>query len=295
MTAGKEPITIHRHVTSGSSFGANPLRQTIGLAKADRVAVLQIDWPTSGTTQVFRDIAGESVDRDHRARDRLQNLAKPGRFRCRNELSNDLRDPGSGESPCKGEAPSEARYSHSARTEARPPGITQVQVEHSGIDILVRVDIAMMSDAGSNWTIGRGRARRHARPRRQCDRLAAVWPRDRQSRPRAGGRTWSTTSGRPSTPAASRPSCPRWSLAKIGSLAQVRDAFRDAGQRSIARIDQALAMPSVTRRAADRASARQGGDLSVRRRSQALFAGARGNPVLARRAATLSQSSGSTA
>jgi ASPIC and UnbV len=32
------------------------LRQTIGLAKADRVATLQIDWPTSGTTQVFRDI-----------------------------------------------------------------------------------------------------------------------------------------------------------------------------------------------------------------------------------------------
>ena len=56
VTAGKEPLTIHRHITSGSSFGANPLRQTIGLAKADRVAVLQIDWPTSGTTQVFRDI-----------------------------------------------------------------------------------------------------------------------------------------------------------------------------------------------------------------------------------------------
>ncbi len=56
VTAGKEPLTIHRHITSGSSFGANPLRQTIGLAKADRVAVLQIDWPTSATTQIFRDL-----------------------------------------------------------------------------------------------------------------------------------------------------------------------------------------------------------------------------------------------
>ena len=34
----------------------NPLRQTIGVAKADRVAVLQIDWPTSATTQIFRDV-----------------------------------------------------------------------------------------------------------------------------------------------------------------------------------------------------------------------------------------------
>ena len=61
VTAGADPITIHRHVTSGSSFGANPLRQTIGLAKADRVATLQIDWPTSGTTQVFRDIAANQL------------------------------------------------------------------------------------------------------------------------------------------------------------------------------------------------------------------------------------------
>jgi hypothetical protein len=56
VTAGKEPLTIHRHISTGSSFGANPLRQTIGLGKADRVAVLQIDWPTSATTQVFRDV-----------------------------------------------------------------------------------------------------------------------------------------------------------------------------------------------------------------------------------------------
>jgi hypothetical protein len=61
VTAGDKPITIHRTVTSGSSFGANPLRQTIGLARANRVAVLQIDWPTSGTTQVFRDIPANEL------------------------------------------------------------------------------------------------------------------------------------------------------------------------------------------------------------------------------------------
>ena len=56
VTTGEKPLTIYRHISSGSSFGANPLRQSIGLGKAQRVAALQIDWPTSGTTQVFRDI-----------------------------------------------------------------------------------------------------------------------------------------------------------------------------------------------------------------------------------------------
>ena len=56
VTAGDAPLTIHRHVSSGSSFGANPLRQQIGLAGATRVATLEVHWPTSGTTQVFRDI-----------------------------------------------------------------------------------------------------------------------------------------------------------------------------------------------------------------------------------------------
>ena len=57
VTAGDQPLTIYRHVSSGSSWGANPLEQHIGLAKAERIAVLEIHWPTSGSTQVFRDIA----------------------------------------------------------------------------------------------------------------------------------------------------------------------------------------------------------------------------------------------
>jgi hypothetical protein len=55
-TAGAKPLTVCRHVSSGSSFGGNPLQQTLGLGKADRVAELEIRWPTSGTTQVFRDV-----------------------------------------------------------------------------------------------------------------------------------------------------------------------------------------------------------------------------------------------
>ena len=61
VTAGQKPLTIHRHVSSGSSFGANPLEQTIGLAQAERIAILEIHWPTSGTTQIFRDIAADQA------------------------------------------------------------------------------------------------------------------------------------------------------------------------------------------------------------------------------------------
>jgi hypothetical protein len=42
-----------------SSFGGSPLQQTIRLAGAAGVATLEIHWPTSGTTQVFRDIAAD--------------------------------------------------------------------------------------------------------------------------------------------------------------------------------------------------------------------------------------------
>jgi hypothetical protein len=56
VTEGDEPQTIHRHVSTGSSFGANPLEQTIGLGRARKIAILEIRWPTSGTTQVFKDV-----------------------------------------------------------------------------------------------------------------------------------------------------------------------------------------------------------------------------------------------
>ena len=42
-------------------MAAIPCEQTIGLAKATRVDRLEIHWPTSGTTQVFRDIAADQA------------------------------------------------------------------------------------------------------------------------------------------------------------------------------------------------------------------------------------------
>jgi len=50
VTDGDPPREIHRVVSSGSSFGANPLEQTIGLGQAKGIATLEVRWPTSGTT-----------------------------------------------------------------------------------------------------------------------------------------------------------------------------------------------------------------------------------------------------
>jgi hypothetical protein len=78
VTAGAKPLTVFRHISSGSSFGANPLRQTIGLGAADGVAELQIDWPTSGTTQVFRNLAvDQSIEVTEFAQDYRRLFTQP--------------------------------------------------------------------------------------------------------------------------------------------------------------------------------------------------------------------------
>jgi hypothetical protein len=61
VTAGDHPLTVYRHISSGSSWGANPLQQTIGLGKPKKVATLEIHWPTSGTTQVLHDIPADQA------------------------------------------------------------------------------------------------------------------------------------------------------------------------------------------------------------------------------------------
>ncbi len=61
VTTGPQPLTIHRHVSSGSSWGANPLEQHIGLGKAERIELLEVHWPTSGKTQLFRDLAADQA------------------------------------------------------------------------------------------------------------------------------------------------------------------------------------------------------------------------------------------
>jgi len=54
--------SIYRHVNSGGSFGANPLRQTVGLGKARGAQLLEIFWPRTGKTQTLADLpAGQFI------------------------------------------------------------------------------------------------------------------------------------------------------------------------------------------------------------------------------------------
>ena len=55
--------SIYRHVGSGGSFGASPLRQRIGLGRAEKALSLEVFWPTTGLSQVRRDLAAGQLVR----------------------------------------------------------------------------------------------------------------------------------------------------------------------------------------------------------------------------------------
>ncbi|MDO6430320.1 CRTAC1 family protein [Flavitalea sp. BT771] len=52
---GKERA-VFRDVNSGGSFGSNPLRQHIGIGAATTIEQVEISWPVTGKTQVFRNL-----------------------------------------------------------------------------------------------------------------------------------------------------------------------------------------------------------------------------------------------
>jgi len=64
--------TIYKHVNTGGSFGANPLRQTIGLGAAERIDRLWIYWPTTDRTQLFEDVELDSHLRISEDADRVE-------------------------------------------------------------------------------------------------------------------------------------------------------------------------------------------------------------------------------
>jgi len=53
--------SVYRHVCSGGSFGANPLRQTIGTGSAGKIKSLEIFWPVTGATQKFTEIECDQI------------------------------------------------------------------------------------------------------------------------------------------------------------------------------------------------------------------------------------------
>jgi hypothetical protein len=56
---GGAVVSRYRMISTGSSFGGNPLACTLGLGPADRVVALEVEWPTSRTRQTFRDIPAD--------------------------------------------------------------------------------------------------------------------------------------------------------------------------------------------------------------------------------------------
>ncbi|MDG2207835.1 MAG: CRTAC1 family protein [Pirellulales bacterium] len=57
---GKQ-CSIYKYVNSGGSFGANPLRQSIGLGKASKIVKLEVYWPTTDITQTFDSVPLDCV------------------------------------------------------------------------------------------------------------------------------------------------------------------------------------------------------------------------------------------
>jgi hypothetical protein len=52
---------VHKTVNSGGSFGANPLRQHLGLGQAKTIRQLDVFWPATGKTQSFSNLAANAT------------------------------------------------------------------------------------------------------------------------------------------------------------------------------------------------------------------------------------------
>jgi hypothetical protein len=55
------PRSIHRVIGNNGSFGGNSLVELIGLGNAKSIDRLTVSWPTSHTTQIFRDLAADQT------------------------------------------------------------------------------------------------------------------------------------------------------------------------------------------------------------------------------------------
>jgi tetratricopeptide (TPR) repeat protein len=61
ITEGDQSRNVYKWVNSGGSFGASPLRQELGLGKANKIDRLEIYWPTTNQRQSFVDVSVNQV------------------------------------------------------------------------------------------------------------------------------------------------------------------------------------------------------------------------------------------
>ncbi len=74
--------SIYKWVNSGGSFGANPLRQELGLGDAAKIDLLEIHWPTTNQTQQFRDVPADQFIEIHEGQSEYRHRPCPAlRFR----------------------------------------------------------------------------------------------------------------------------------------------------------------------------------------------------------------------
>jgi len=73
---GSRARSIYRVIDSGSSYGANPLRAEIGLGTADRIDLLEVRWPATGTTQTFRDVGVDQFIQITEGQERVTKLRR---------------------------------------------------------------------------------------------------------------------------------------------------------------------------------------------------------------------------
>ena len=69
--------SIYRTVGNNSSFGGNSLVESIGLLDATSVSELKVFWPTSQTTQTFRDITADQAIEITEGSDAIKPLPQP--------------------------------------------------------------------------------------------------------------------------------------------------------------------------------------------------------------------------
>jgi len=56
FTESGQQRSVYREVSSGGSFGSNPLEQHIGVGTATQVDEVQVYWPVTGKTQIFKNL-----------------------------------------------------------------------------------------------------------------------------------------------------------------------------------------------------------------------------------------------
>ena len=63
LVEGDKKRYVYRHIGSGGSFGANPLREHIGIGKATQISRLHVYWPTTNRRQTFDNVkSGQLIE-----------------------------------------------------------------------------------------------------------------------------------------------------------------------------------------------------------------------------------------